>query len=768
MSVLLIKPHQNPTYEKAVSVFCDLYRKVTGKFLPVSETDDGVSPLVIIGSDAVNDVLMRAVLEGEVGSLGIRYGTDDYTLCFHTLGGRPVLILAGGRLRSTLFAIYDYFERFLGCHWFWDGDVIPHHDGEIPMEGETVVEKPRFEYRGLRYFAHRGLKRFQAEHWSLEDWKKELDWMLKKRLNFFMLRIGMDDLWQRAFPDFVPYPEAYRNITGIDAEGYNDRSDFWTMEFRGKLREAVLSYARELDLEYPVDCGTMTHWYSRTPVEFLEKKHPEVIDQDFVKYSNSDTGKVFDFTKKQNMDYYMHLTETSVREYDKHDHLFHTIGLGERRIYKDKQKNFNLKLIAYRRIAESLRQRFPASKLMLASWDFIGWWEPNEVQALLDEMDPNNTLVLDYTSEVNDPEISFLKWGVVGKFPWIFGLFHAFESESELRGPYDRSDERLKVAADDPYCKGMIFWPELSHSDPLVLEYLSENSWSPLKNKVEEIASEFCRKRYGKRADFMNEIWQGMLPFIKEGDWGGYSRRQPGDEGYVENCRNVYTHKDMWSKLLLFYLSKQNSGVLLDHYDWRIPKELSHFDSVITSLEKLTTDPEAFSDPFLRRDAVDLVRTPLSRFLNFAVIRSVQAQGDAERVEALRERYMDLLHALIGVLSVVSDYSLCESLEELKRTSPVNPDFELTLKRNTANVYCAQAILELIPAVYIPEAEVFFDHLASSEKGEVGDLESQRLENLEKFYQTPLTDYLPASRPSPVEAIENAITALKAIYPYLK
>jgi len=111
-----------------------------------------------------------------------------------------------------------------------------------------VVESPRFEYRGLRYFAHRGLKRFQAEHWSYEDWKREIDWMVKKRLNFFMLRIGMDDVWQRAFPKDVPYPEKYLEITGVDAEGYNDRSDFWTLKYRGELREKILEYARRCDL----------------------------------------------------------------------------------------------------------------------------------------------------------------------------------------------------------------------------------------------------------------------------------------------------------------------------------------------------------------------------------------------------------------------------------------------------------------------------------------------------------------------------------------
>ena len=39
----------------------------------------------------------------------------------------------------------------------------------VVVGGMDVVETPRFRYRGLRYFAHRGLHRFQAEHWDLDD-----------------------------------------------------------------------------------------------------------------------------------------------------------------------------------------------------------------------------------------------------------------------------------------------------------------------------------------------------------------------------------------------------------------------------------------------------------------------------------------------------------------------------------------------------------------------------------------------------------------------
>ena len=100
---------------------------------------------------------------------------------------------------------------------------------------------------------------------------------------------------------------------------------------------------------YPTDCGTMTHWYSRTPLEFLKNKKPTFLEQEIAHYTSSDTGKVFDFTKKENMDYYMHLTETMVDNYEKSTALFHTIGLGERRIFKDKEKQQLIRFLAEKR-----------------------------------------------------------------------------------------------------------------------------------------------------------------------------------------------------------------------------------------------------------------------------------------------------------------------------------------------------------------------------------------------------------------------------------
>ena len=243
--------------------FAKYHRQITGRDAPAGAVGFAVDPSVSVsGKDAY-----RIRSEGE----GVR--------------------ITGSNLRSVYYGLYDFLERRGGCRWFWDGDVVPKKES-IDFSGLDVAEEAQFEYRGLRYFAHRGLTRFQAEHWGLEDWKREIDWCLKRRLNVFMLRIGQDDLFQRAFPDVVSYPDATADLPG-HGEGYDNRTLFWSLEYRGELRKALQNYAFDRGLMVPEDFGTMTHWYSRTPEEFLEKMKPPFLPQATEGYAEKN-GLVWD------------------------------------------------------------------------------------------------------------------------------------------------------------------------------------------------------------------------------------------------------------------------------------------------------------------------------------------------------------------------------------------------------------------------------------------------------------------------------------------
>lgn len=733
--MIILKPTRATfAYLEAASIFKNLYEEISGIELSIVEADDGKSDLIVIGADDVNDFCMRRFLDGKLESFGIRYGTDDYCIRSYEEDGRRITIFAGGRARSTVYAVYDYFERFAGCAYFWDGDIIPKRD-EIVTGDVEIVEKPRFEYRGMRYFAHRGLKRFQAEHWGFADWKRELDYMIKRRMNFFMLRIGMDDIWQRAFPESVKYADGFFDNT--ERDGLSDRSDFWTLKYRGELRERVLEYARNMDLDYPADCGTITHWYSPTPTSYLEARKPELMRE---KAGQKDNTCVWNFLDKDIMEDYIKLTRTMVAEHEKRSDLFHTIGLGERIMSPDPKVNFRLKLIAYRRVMETLRRYYKNSKLFVAGWDFTGFWIPEDVQKLIAEFDPERTIILDYTAESKDPKKNFLNWGVVGKFPWIFGIFHAFCSDSELRGPYDEIDKKLKVAKDDPYCKGMVMWPELAHSDPIILEYLTRNAWSPLEISVEDMITDFSKKRYGVLAEDMNSVWQKVLPFIKLSDWGTFSDVKEGDENYIK-FMGEYSNNSFWTRPINTVSEKLYKPRMQAYIKMRIEDALVQLPAVTGEIRALANISGITENAFAKRDAIDIVRTAAGRFLDYLFYSIVL--GNIDEREAKIKEYYTLLDALRDLLSQTSDFSLYETIEALKIEAPVNPDFEITLKKNNGCRYNRTFVYEIIDSVYKKECEAVFKAIEGKEYTEAISLAEESKEIFDAYLKTPLAELRP-------------------------
>ena len=731
-------------YKIAAETFADMWAKVTGKRpeIIVAQNPSDVPTdcdLAVIGSDASNSFTHSKIIDGTINDFCLRAGSDDYEIKTADDNGRKLLFLGGGRGRALLYAVYDFFEQRADCHYFWDGDRIPSMP-DIDFDGLNIVQSPRFDYRGLRYFAHRSLDRFQAEHWGLEQWKHEIDWLLKKRLNFFMLRIGLDDIFQKAFPDIVDYPgwEVPESVP----RSYDDRNLFWPLKYRGELRKQLLQYARDRDLMHPEDLGTMTHWYSRTPKQYLEKVKPDFIPQATVGYSE-DTGLVWDIRQDKNLDAYFKLTEAHIREYGSPD-LFHTIGLAERRCYKDDAANHEMKLYTYRRIVKKLREKYPNAPLLIASWDFSMYWTAEQVRELVSQLNPANTLILDYTSDTDDDRNSFKNWGVMGRFPWIFGIFHAYESDSEMRGNYDVIAQNLPMAANDPFCKGLIYWPEISHSDTLLLEFFAANAWnpSPENYKITKFVEEFCYNRYDfDMASNMLPIWQAALPLAQARHWTG-----PKTPRGYENIHHPLYIMNIgywigWESMVLFRL---------ENYVKAIKPHLCTIGDMLDKLAKVKLDGE-----FVVRDVIDIARMVASRAADCACAMyklSMEewrnGRAEAAAPAALADKVRELLAIMLEILASSDEFSLNASLKALQSKHETNPNFEFTLKGNAENGYCRSQMTELVSDIYIPEfnayANCFAKRIAANDHAPFDNLE-QEIRDIhasvrDAFYMKPLAD----------------------------
>lgn len=735
MYKISIPPHSG-ICRIAAEEFIRLYRAMSGITLQFAAEDEFEGcDLILIGGESLHSRVADWILRGEIAAPCLRYASDDYAIRSERApdGCRRLILHAAGE-RAPLYAVYDLFER-LGCAYFWDGDRIPATGTEPELDGFDVTERPRFQYRGLRYFAHRSLHRFQAEHWDFDDWKREIDWIMKKRLNFFMLRTGLDDLFQRAFPEYVPYPEG--DDPDFFDRTFDNRRSFEPLRQRGELRRNVLAYARERGLLHPEDTGTITHWYSRTPASFLQAVNPTLLNQPDGTNYNDPSSLVWDIRDDRNLDAYFKLTQTHVEQFGA-PRLFHTIGLAERDYSVDSAANHRLKLYAYDRIISRLRRDYPDAPLWIGSWDFVNnWHDPALVRDLVARLDPRNTLLFDYTSDSPEhltrpytgkdlPPNDFTQWGVVGKFPWIFGIFHAFESGNEPRGNYRIIAERLPVAANDPFCRGFCFWPETSHTDTLMLEFFAANAWNPSCPEIERFLPEFCRKRYGEntRARFA-AIWKTMLPVISVIHW-----------------RYDFFHANLEARLLQTPEFIHPTPEQLEKHRARLAEVSPVLHNVADAFRQLAQIDFNTLDPMESRDAIDLGRTAFHRLFLCRLTAFVLHRAAPETAAVTPEELSELLELEAQLLEAHSDYSLNDSLDQLKQRPHYNTSFENTLKGNAENEYCRTQIYELVRSCYQPELAAFLELTAADNPSQKA-FHTRQQSIRDAFYATPLEKFRP-------------------------
>ena len=634
---IVVPPQADRTVRIAAEAFQQYHETITGCRPPITETPSKDAVCVRIGFP-VDDPLFA----GE---------TDAYIV--KSAGGG--LEIAGKNSRSVLYGVYEFFRQRCGCRWFWDGDVVPK-SARIDFADVSIREKAQFLYRGCQYFAHHGLTRFHAEQWGWDEWKKELDWCVKNRLNVFLMHFGKEDLFQLAYPDLVPYPDPSVTEPCDSPSGYDMRSPFWSLQFKNLLRKTILAYARDRGLIHPEKIGPMTHWFFRTPPEFLAEKKPEFLPQIDKRYSQP-SGLIWDVRQQKWFDEYWKLTEAAASAYGEPGMFFNT-GFDERTIYSNRADNVAFKVDLIRRYNEESHRRRPDAPVIMEGWDFFMSWKPDEITTLVQALDPAYSIVWDFTADVAydfqaypwmPKRNAFTGWGVVKKFPYTFGMMLAFNRCMDIRGQYDIIREREKAIADDPMCKGYLIWPETSHSDIFAWRYFTDNCWRLSPKPTDELLADFCRDRYGVQA-----------PAV-----------------------------DRWK-------STETPAVLAD-----VP-------GILADLAGITWEGE-----FVRRDAIDLARTALDRAIWFAYEEMFKTyhlcaagKATAAEVKTKADRCLALVRAFADVLALHTDFSLAESLDRLDAVEKIrNPDFEHIFFENSVCGYCHSHQAEYARGWYVPATE---------------------------------------------------------------
>jgi len=165
-----------PAEQTAAREFAVYLGKVTGAdFQPVKEAGfKGTAPAIYLG---------RTAFAQKAGIDFTKLGEEEWVI--RTTGGD--LILAGGRPRGTLYAVYEFLQNHLGCYWLTkDAEVVPRNPS-LSIPAIDVQGKPAFRLRGITqgYYVSKDL--------NFENMNKYADFTMRNRGNY--------SLWGHMSPD---------------------------------------------------------------------------------------------------------------------------------------------------------------------------------------------------------------------------------------------------------------------------------------------------------------------------------------------------------------------------------------------------------------------------------------------------------------------------------------------------------------------------------------------------------------------------------------
>ena len=359
---------------------------------------------------------------------------------------------------------------------------------------------------------------------------------------------------------------------------------------------------------------------------------------------------------------------------------------------------------------------------MLAGWDFHNQWSPEEVPELIKELDPAKTILWDYEADTIGPR-NYTNWDVIGKFPYVFGIFEALEAAADIRANYNIIEERMALSANDPFCKGYIFWPEMSHADILMLEYFPHNAWKPYQPNPIHAVERLCRTRYRDDADTMLGIWKTFLP-----------------------CTYPYKYTEAWYASILWTFSRPTGFFSAnDRTELRktFAEKLAPTPALYRALAELPFDD---AKPFIKRDSIDIARTAANKLailsitnVNVTLKNWREGKATKDEVDLAATRFQRHWELFCDLLALHDDYSMHATYERLKTVSEVNPHFEKTLIANAANGYCASYQYELFAYCYLPIVRSYAE--AAIALVEAGDVAGKfDMDALGKVYDAAFAD----------------------------
>ena len=134
---IVLSKDASPSEKHAAQELQTFIMQISGAELPISRTPSGKA--IFLGEQ---DAIRSAKIDFK------SLGDEGFTI--KTVG--PHLVIAGGRLRGTMYGVYTFLEEVLGCRWYSSKVSYIPRKPTITIPALNVTRKPDFEYRDMWYW----------------------------------------------------------------------------------------------------------------------------------------------------------------------------------------------------------------------------------------------------------------------------------------------------------------------------------------------------------------------------------------------------------------------------------------------------------------------------------------------------------------------------------------------------------------------------------------------------------------------------------------
>lgn len=478
-----------------------------------ADADVASAPSAVLVASAGSSPAARRAADAAGLIPGGDAGLEGFLLRTPRVGEQQPLMVVGETPTSTLHAVYHLLESVLHCGFFEGGEQVPART-ELAIGDLDVVERPQFALRG---FSAGCVHLYSTPYWSLDEWRREIDWLARKKFNMLYFftpwvrgRAGATDpVARRVWREF-----------GLEEQGDPDFEDE-----AGRLCRAVLAQARSRGLRIltPTFGGAV-------PSEF-RARHPECR---YLEMRWERTSPEVHLDPRDPV--FAHVSEAFVRAYAEifgSDHLYVMPLYGEMNPAATREESQRVRVACARAWTEGMRAADPAGVAQLDSWSFRGHPDlsPDEVLEVLEAIPAGAVFISDTWADANP---LYQKLRQFFDRPWAFSVLHSMAGNSGLHGDAAGLVAHVQEvirAPETQNCRHFAIEPEVIGHNPLFYDLVAHLAWAPASVDIRSFGYDYAVRRWGESSlpRTVGLVQELLLSVYGREDWTGPQYQQgPG------------------------------------------------------------------------------------------------------------------------------------------------------------------------------------------------------------------------------------------------